>query len=185
MLFLVYVVPGLNTALAYRQTDDLHFAKDFHRTARQRRRSGRHRLRRSFTPPVCTRFNLRTLIILTIAVNALGTLLFLDYNASTAYLVHATVGAVSVLSELSLMDLAVRSTPRGCEALGFALMISVRNFGIAMSDVFGSKLMDQAHFRFNTLVLLNVGTTLAVLLFVPALPRALVLRKEGDGAMAR
>jgi predicted MFS family arabinose efflux permease len=87
---------------------------------------------------------------------------------------------VSAICEVALMDLAVRSTPPGCEALGFALMISVRNFGIAMSDVVGSKLMDQAHFSFNTLVLLNAATTAAVLLFVPALPRALVLRKEGQ-----
>ena len=59
-------------------------------------------------------------------------------------------------------------------------MMSVRNFGIAMSDVVGSKLMDQAHMSFSTLVLVNAGTTAAVLLFVPLLPRALVLRKEGQ-----
>ena len=49
-----------------------------------------------------------------------------------------------------------------------------------MSDVIGSKLMDQAHFGFTTLVLINAVTTAAVLLFVPALPKALVLRKEGQ-----
>jgi|HubBroStandDraft_2_1064218.scaffolds.fasta_scaffold40942_2 predicted MFS family arabinose efflux permease len=179
MLFLVYVVPGLNTALTYRQTDELHFGKDFiGRLASVEGTAGI--IFALVYAAVCTRFNLRTLIIFSIAVNAAGTLLFLGYSASTAYAVHATVGAIGVLAELSLMDLAVRSTPRGCEALGFALMMSVRNFGIAMSDVVGSKLMDQAHFGFNTLVLLNAGTTLAVLLFVPALPRALVLRKEGD-----
>jgi predicted MFS family arabinose efflux permease len=178
MLFLVYVVPGLNTALTYRQTDDLHFGKDF--IGRLASVEGTAGIVFALVyAAVCTRFNLRTLIIFSIAVNAAGTLLFLVYSASTAYAVHATVGAIGVLAELSLMDLAVRSTPRGCEALGFALMMSVRNFGIAMSDVVGSKLMDQAHFGFNTLVLLNAGTTLAVLLFVPALPRALVLRKEG------
>jgi predicted MFS family arabinose efflux permease len=87
-----------------------------------------------------------------------------------------------VLAELSLMDLAVRSTPPGCEALGFALMMSVRNFGIALSDVVGSKLMDQAHLTFDTLVIINAATTAAVLLFVPALPRALIRRKEGEVA---
>ena len=178
MLFLVYVVPGLNTALTYRQTDELHFGKDF--IGRLASVEGTAGIVFALVyAAVCTRFNLRTLILFSIAVNAAGTLLFLGYSASTAYAVHATVGAIGVLAELSLMDLAVRSTPRGCEALGFALMMSVRNFGIAMSDVVGSKLMDQAHFGFNTLVLLNAGTTLAVLLFVPALPRALVLRKEG------
>jgi predicted MFS family arabinose efflux permease len=181
MLFLVYVVPGLNTALTYRQSDVLHFSKEM---------IGRLDAVQGFFAigfaivyaVVCTRFNLRTLIIVAIVTNAAGTLLFLQYNAASAYPIHAVNGALGVISEVALLDLAVRSTPRGCEALGFALMISVRNFGIAMSDVVGSKLMDQAHFSFNTLVILNAVTTAAVLLFVPALPRALVLRKEGEKA---
>ncbi len=179
MLFLVYVVPGLNTALTYRQSDELHFSKEL--IGRLASVEGAAGIAFALVYAViCSRFNLRTLIIFSIAANAAGTLMFLSYTASDAYAVHAVTGALSVLSELSLMDLAVRSTPRGCEGLGFALMMSVRNFGIAMSDVIGSKLMDQAHFSFATLVLINACTTAAVLLFVPALPKALVLRKEGE-----
>jgi predicted MFS family arabinose efflux permease len=179
MLFLVYVVPGLNTALTYRQSDELHFSKEL--IGRLASVEGAAGIAFALVYAViCSRFNLRTLILFSIAANAAATLLFLSYTASDAYAVHAVTGAVSVLSELSLMDLAVRSTPRGCEGLGFALMMSVRNFGIAMSDVIGSKLMDQAHFGFTTLVLINAATTAAVLLFVPALPKALVLRKEGQ-----
>jgi len=179
MLFLVYVVPGFNTALTYRQSDELHFSKQL--IGRLASVEGAAGIAFALVYAlICSRFNLRTLIVFSMAANAAGTLLFLSYTASDAYAVHAVTGAVSVLSELSLMDLAVRSTPRGCEGLGFALMMSVRNFGIAMSDVIGSKLMDQAHFSFATLVLINAGTTAAVLLFVPALPKALVLRKEGQ-----
>ena len=179
MLFLVYVVPGLNTALTYRQSDELHFSKEL--IGRLASVEGAAGIAFALVYAlICSRFNLRTLIIFSMAANAAGTLLFLSYTAGDAYAVHAVTGALSVLSELSLMDLAVRSTPRGCEGLGFALMMSVRNFGIAMSDVVGSKLMDQAHFGFRTLVLINAGTTAAVLLFVPALPKALVLRKEGQ-----
>jgi predicted MFS family arabinose efflux permease len=178
MLFLVYVVPGFNTALTYRQSDELHFSKQLiGRLASVEGAAGV--VFALVYAVICRRFNLRTLIIFSMAANAAGTLLFLTYTAGDAYAVHAVTGALSVLSELSLMDLAVRSTPRGCEGLGFALMMSVRNFGIAMSDVGGSMLMDQAHFSFTVLVLINAGTTAAVLLFVPALPKALVLRKEG------
>ena len=181
MLFLVYVVPGTNTALTYRQSDQLHFSKEM---------IGRLDAVQGFFAigfaivyaVVCTRFNLRTLIVVAIVTNAAGTLLFLHYDAASAYPIHAINGALGVISEVALLDLAVRSTPRGCEALGFALMISVRNFGINMSDVIGSKLMDQAHFSFNSLVLLNAATTAAVLFFVPALPRAIVLLKEGEKA---
>jgi predicted MFS family arabinose efflux permease len=179
MLFLVYVVPGLNTALTYRQSDELHFSKAL--IGRLASVEGAAGIVFALVYAViCSRFTLRTLIVFSMAANAAATLLFLSYSASDAYAVHAVTGALGVLSELSLMDLAVRSTPRGCEGLGFALMMSVRNFGIAMSDVIGSKLMDQAHFSFATLVLINACTTAAVLLFVPALPKALVLRKEGE-----
>lgn len=179
MLFLVYVVPGLNTALTYRQSDELHFSKEL--IGRLASVEGAAGIAFALVYAViCSRFKLRTLIVFSMAANAAGTLLFLSYTASDAYAVHAVTGALSVLSELSLMDLAVRSTPRGCEGLGFALMMSVRNFGIAMSDVIGSKLIDQAHFSFATLVFINACTTAAVLLFVPALPRSLVLRKEGE-----
>ena len=179
MLFLVFVVPGFNTALTYRQSDELRFSKEL--IGRLASVEGAAGIAFALVYAlVCSRFNLRTLIIFSIVANVAGTLLFLNYTASDAYAVHVVTGAVSVLSDLSLMDLAVRSTPRGCEGLGFALMMSVRNFGIAMSDVIGSKLMDQAHFGFTTLVLINAATTAAVLLFVPALPKALVLRKEGE-----
>ena len=179
MLFLVYVVPGFNTALTYRQSDELHFSKELiGRVASVEGAAGI--VFALVYAVICSRFNLRTLIIFSMAANAAGTLLYLIYTASDAYAIHAVTGALSVLSELALMDLAVRSTPRGCEGLGFALMMSVRNFGIAMSDVGGSMLMDQAHFNFTTLVLINACTTAAVLLFVPALPKALILRKEGE-----
>jgi predicted MFS family arabinose efflux permease len=181
MLFLVYTVPGLNTSLTYTQSDVLHFPEDM--IGRLASIEGGAGVFFAIVYAiVCSRFNLRALIIFSIGANAVGTLLFLTYSGSTAYFVHGVIGAVSVLAELSLMDLAVRSTPRGCEALGFALMMSVRNFGIALSDVVGSKLMDQYHLSFRTLVLVNAGTTAVILLFVPLLPKAMVLRKEGQVA---
>ena len=181
MLFLVYTVPGLNTALTFTQSDVLHFPEAMIGTLSSIE-GATGVVFAILYAVVCSRFNLRTLIIVSIAMNSLGTLLFLKYSGSTAYLTHGVIGAVGVLAELSLMDLAVRSTPRGCEALGFALMMSVRNFGIALSDVVGSKLMDQYHLSFSTLVIVNASTTAIILLFVPLLPKALVLRREGQPA---
>jgi MFS family permease len=181
MLFLVYTVPGLNTALTYRQSDVLHFPEELIGTLSSIEGAAGVTFAIIYAV-VCSRFNLRTLIITSIGSNAAGTLLFLVYSRSTAYYVHGVVGAIGVMAELSLMDLAVRSTPKGCEALGFALMMSVRNFGIALSDVVGSKLMDQYHLKFATLVLVNASTTAIILLFVPLLPKALVSRKEGEVA---
>jgi MFS family permease len=179
MLFLVYTVPGLNTALIYRQEDVLHFSKQFI--------GGMSSLEGVFGVLgalayglFCRKLNLRILLVGGIGLNAVFTLLYLYYTKGTAPFVHSIGGFVVVLSELALMDLAVRSTPAGCEALGFSLMMSVRNFGIAMSDVIGTKMMDRFHVNFSSLVLINAATTAVILLFVPLLPRAVMSRREGE-----
>lgn len=179
MLFLVYMVPGLYTALTFRQSDKLHFSDHFIGTLSSVE-GGSGVAFAIVYAFVCRRFTLRTLLFGAIGCNAAATLLYLVYGAHTAVWIHAIVGGIGVMAELSLMDLSVRSTPRGCEALGFALMMSVRNFGIGVSDVVGSKLMDQLHVQFDTLVLINAGTTALVLAFVPFLQRSIVLRREGD-----
>jgi hypothetical protein len=78
------------------------------------------------------------------------------------------------------MDLAVRATPRGCESLGFSLMMSARNLALGGSDVIGSKLVDSYGWAFHQLVWLNAGTTALVLVFIPFLPRLIMSRKDGE-----
>jgi hypothetical protein len=84
------------------------------------------------------------------------------------------------LAELALMDLAVRSTPAGSEGLGFSLMVSVRNLALFGTDWFGSKLLDQYHFSFDSLVIANSLTTLIAVPLVFLLPRVIVIRKDAD-----
>ena len=181
MLFLIYTVPGLNTALTFRQTDELHFLKPY--IGFMESLEGVFGVIGALIyAVVCRKFNLRFLLIGSVGINAVATLLFLAYTHNSAPLVHSMVGLVGALSELALMDLAVRSTPVGCEALGFALMMSIRNFGLALSDIIGTKMMDQYHFTFNSLVYINAGTTASILLLVGLLPRAIMSRKEGDKA---
>src|SRR5207245_6701040 len=105
------------------------------------------------------RFNLRQLLTTAITVNVLATFLYLRYGHDTAPFIHATVGFAVICSELALMDLAVRSTPPGCESLGFALMMSARNFALGGSDVIGSWLLDSRGWVFHELVWLNAGPT--------------------------
>src|SRR5262249_16936069 len=87
---------------------------------------------------ICRRFALRELLIAAIGVNALGTLLYLVYAYQTAPAVHALGGLVAMWSELALMDMAVRATPRGCESLGFSLMMSAHNHVLKVRPARGS-----------------------------------------------
>ena len=84
------------------------------------------------------------------------------------------------LAELALMDLAVRATPAGSEGLGFSLMVSVRNLALFGTDWFGSHLLDEYHFSFDSLVLANSLTTLIAVPLVFLLPRLLVVRKDAE-----
>jgi len=179
MILLIYTVPGLYTTLTYRQSDVLHFAPSF---------IGQLESLEAFCGVlaafaylfICRRFNLRTLLIGGVGLNAIATLLYLMYARGTAPLVHGVTGFCVILSELAVMDLSVRSTPRGCEALGFALMMSMRNFGLSLSDVLSTTLVDKFHMPFNALVTMNTGTTLSILLMVPLLPVVMMSAREGQ-----
>jgi hypothetical protein len=179
MLFLVYTVPGLFTALTYRQTDVLKFDKPFI-GAMAALEAGTGVVAALGYGLVCRRLSLRVLLAGGIGLNAAATLLYLLYTRESAPLVHATTGFAVILSELALMHLAVRSTPRGCEALGFSLMMSVRNFGVGMSDVLATKLVDRFHVGFDALVVTNATTTGLIVLLLPLLPAAIVSRRDGD-----
>jgi predicted MFS family arabinose efflux permease len=178
-LALVYIAPGFTTPLLYLQTDTLQFSPAFIGLM-ETIEGGAGLLGAALYGVVCRRFTLRQLLTAAIAVNALMTLLYLFYGRGTAPFIHAIAGFAVIASELALMDLAVRATPPGCESLGFALMMSARNFAISGSDVLGSWLIDTHGWAFHQLVWLNAGTTALVLCFIPLLPRAIVARRDGD-----
>jgi hypothetical protein len=178
-LALVYISPGFTTPLLYMQTDTLHFSPQYIGLM-ESIEGGAGLLGALIYGVVCRRFNLRQLLTAAIALNVTVTLLYLRYSHATAPYTHAIVGFAVICSELALMDLAVRSTPPGCESLGFALMMSARNFALGGSDVIGSWLIDSRHWVFHELVWLNAGTTALILFFIPFLPRAVMSRKDGD-----
>ena len=81
------------------------------------------------------------------------------------------------LAEVALIDLAARATPKGCEGLGYSLILSIRNVSLFGADVVGSFLADH-QWPFTHLVFLNAGTTAIVLILVPFLPSALMQSKD-------
>jgi MFS family permease len=178
-LALVYITPGFATPLLYMQTNTLGFSTPY--VGLMETIEGATGLAGAAVYAIlCRRLTLRRLLAVAIALNALGTLLYLGYAYRTAPLIHGVGGLVAIWSELALMDLAVRATPRGCESLGFSIMMSARNFALGGSDVIGSWLLDSRGWSFHELVWLNAATTALVLLFVPLLPRAIVDRRDSD-----
>jgi hypothetical protein len=189
-LALVYISPGFTTPLLYMQTDKLNFSPPY--IGLMETIEGLTGLAgAALYGIICRRFNLRQLLVAAIVVNAASTLIYLAYGApfrlallditmSNAPFIHGLSGFTVACSELALMDLAVRATPRGCESLGFSLMMSARNLALGGSDVIGARLMDTYHWTFHELVWLNASTTAVVLIFIPFLPRLIMTRKDGE-----
>lgn len=181
MLFLIYTVPGLNTALYYQQSEVFKFEDAF--IGQLGSIEGAVGIVAALLYGVgCKRFTLRQLLIGGVASAAVATYGYMLYSQGTAPAIHGATAFTGVIAELALMDLAVRSTPKGCEALGFSLMMAIRNFGIAMSDVVGTSIMEKFDVSFNTMVIVNGTTTLIVLGFVFFLPASVVSRREGEAA---
>jgi len=180
LIFLVFLSPGLQTPLLYYQQDVLKLDARFMGILQLAGGAG-VLAGAAVYAWLCRRLPLRWTLVAGIILNTTTALAFLAYRSATAALViQATVGLIGAVATLPLYDLAVRATPEGSESFGFALMMSVRDIALfAISDPLGSLLYGRLHLGFDKLVLANAGSTLAVLLFVPFLPAALLSPREG------
>ncbi|MDE3105883.1 MAG: MFS transporter [Acidobacteriota bacterium] len=180
LMALYYLAPGLTTAIFYRQQNVLHM--------NTQQQGFLVFLTGSFGVAaaiaygyLCRRLALRTLLFWSLTLGTAVGLLYLDYTTiHKAQMMDSLNGFISTLVELALMDLAVRSTPAGSEGMGFALMMSVRNFALYGTDWFGSRLLDKYHYTFNSLVLLNALTTLLAVPCVFLLSRRIVMAHDAQ-----
>jgi hypothetical protein len=130
---------------------------------------------------LCRRLSLRSLLVLCMTAGTVANLGYLLYSSwERAQLIDGLNGFGYTLAELALMDLAVRATPAGSEGLGFALMVSIRNFALFGTDWFGSKLLDSYHISFSWLVLANAATTAFTVPLAFLLPASLVALRDGE-----
>ncbi|MCC2670561.1 MAG: folate transporter [Armatimonadetes bacterium] len=180
LVILVVASPGFDTALLYHQRDNLHFDKPF---------IGRLEMIKGIFSMVgaviyglaCRRMNLRKLLTWSIIIHSTMTLCYLAYKTPvSAMVITAIESATLAIALLPLYDLAARATPRGSEALGYSVMMSVWNFTKNMSDLLGSELYSRFGERLSELVWVNTVTTALVLIAVPFLPAALMDRRDGD-----
>lgn len=179
MICLIAAAPGFGTPLLFYQTDTLHFSRQF---------IGNLVLVGALTGllatgiyfRVCRTLPLRTLLIGSIVLHTLGTLFYFYYHTpASAVAITGLNGMTGTFAMLPVYDLAVRATPRGSEALGYSVMMSVWNLTNALSDWSGSWLFKQFHLTFLNLVWLNAGTTLLALLAIPVLPALLMRGQDG------
>jgi predicted MFS family arabinose efflux permease len=174
---LFYFSPGFSTPLFYIQTDQLHFSKQA--IGNLGVFSGAFAILAAILySRLIKRVNIRVLLFVSIALVAIATLFYLFYsNYRHAVLIDAQNGFFFGLAEVALLDLAARSTPKGCEGLGYSLILSIRNVALFGADIVGSYLADHK-WPFAHLVYLNAGTTAIVLVLLPFLPAALMRSRD-------
>jgi hypothetical protein len=133
----------------------------------------------------CRKASLRTSLYGAIFATSLSALPYLFYQAYEPYMARAfTIEGVGtflqILAYLPLFDLAVRCTPKGSEALGYSVLISVWNIGLMLGGQTGPMLYEHMfHKNMNHLIWVNALVTLAGLAIVFVLPKALVEKREG------
>jgi predicted MFS family arabinose efflux permease len=180
LVILVVAAPGFGTPLFYYQTDVLRFDKDFIGLLAAIGAASAM-VGAMIYHHFCRKLNLRQLLAASIVIHAVLTLLYLAYRTRTsAMIITGIESATMVLALLPLYDLAARATPKGSEALGYSVMMSVWNFTTAMSNWAGAMLYDKFHLSLHQLVWLNSGTTALVLVAVPFLPAVLMDRREDE-----
>jgi hypothetical protein len=180
LMALFYMAPGLSTALFYKQQNDLHL---------DTQGQGALQLIGALAGIVgaitygflCRRLNLRTLLMVGLGLATTASLGYLFYSSvGNAQKIEAFNGFCFAGAELAIMDLAIRATPRGSEAFGFSLLMSVRNFALFGTDWFGSALMDRYHWSFNSVVVADATTTAIAVPLVLLLPAILIRRRDSQ-----
>lgn len=176
---LFYIAPGMETALFYKQQNDLHMTTqmqgwlDFCAYATMIGTS-------LFYLWLCRRLRLQTLLAIGIGGSAMTSLLYLFYDSvPQAFAIGVINGFGVAMAELAFLDLSARATPRGSESLGYALLVSVRNFALFGTDILGAQLLDKYGWHFTSLVWINSLTSLMALPLVFLLPGALRHARDG------
>jgi hypothetical protein len=183
LVLLVYIAPGLQTPLLYHQQDVLRF--DPATMGQLQLWGGVGVILGGLAyGVVCRWVPLAVSLPGGIVLTAASVLAFLAYDSRGASLwIHPVSAFVGTFGALPLYDLAARAVPRGSESFGYALVLGMQTLGLyAISDVVGSVLYGHYHLTFKQLVWVDAGATLAVLFFIPALPRALLAAREGRTA---
>jgi len=177
---LFYLAPGVVTALFYIQQNELHMSTQTQGFLQLLNGAFGMAAALLYGGLLCRRFTLRTLLMICITLGAIGNLGYWFYATPTqARIAESLYGFGFTMAEVAMMHVMVRATPAGSEALGFSILMSVRNFCLYGSNWMGAYFVNHWHLHFHSLVLLNGGTSLLAVPLVLLLPKAITMVRDG------
>lgn len=179
--FLFYFAPGIQTALFYQQQNVLHMTTKMQGFMLFLNGAFGILTATIYGSFLCKRWNLRWLLFFLIILGAVAQMSYGLYTTvDRAYVIECFWGLGWAAADMSLTDLYMRATPSGSEALGFSLMVSVRNLSLFGADVLGSKAMDAFHIHFSTMCVANGLISMIALPFIFVLPGFIVDRRDSS-----
>ncbi len=166
-IFFYNFSPSFGPALVYYSTDVLKFSKIFLGSLDSLAYlSGVGGAALYFT--YSKSFPFRWLIHFAIAAGVIATLAYLGYAGHASALALALgFGGVGMIIQLTFLDLAAKACPKQAEATFFALLMSVYNGGVQVSQIVGGWLYDRV--GFTNLVLISAAFTAAAWFLLPFL----------------
>jgi len=113
-------------------------------------------------------FPFKRLIHFAIAAGVVATLAYLGYRGQlSAVVLSLAFGGIAMFIQLTFLDLAARVCPKQAEATFFALLMSVYNGAVQLSQITGGWLYDQL--GFTRLIFISSAFTALCWLLVPLL----------------
>ncbi len=180
-IFFYNFSPSFGPALVYYATDVLHFSKIFLGTLDSLSyASGMVGTAVYFAFSKSLPF--KRLIHFAIAAGVIATLAYLGYRDQVSAIVLSLVfGGVAMFIQLTFLDLAARACPKQAEATFFALLMSVYNGAVQLSQITGGWLYDQL--GFTRLILISAAFTALCWLLVPLLKLEELEPARGEEAL--
>jgi MFS family permease len=179
-IFFYNFSPSFGPALAYYATDVLHFSKIFLGTLDSLAYAS------GIVGTACyfafsKSFSLKHLIYFAIAAGVIATVAYLGYRDQTSAVVISLVfGGVAMFIQLTFLELAAKACPKQAEATFFALLTSVYNGAVQLSQITGGWLYGEV--GFTRLIFISAGFTSLCWLLVPLLNLQELERGRIEGA---
>jgi MFS family permease len=178
---LFYCAPGMFTAEFYQQQNVMHLSTEGQGILMMLQGVFAVVAATIYGTFLCRRIKLRWLLVACIIIGAASQYGYAFYTTfHRAWFIDSFYGLGWTAADMTLMDLAMRATPVKSEALGFSLMMSVRNLSLFGSDWVGAKIMESYHLHLSTMAAANALVSLIAVPFVFLLPTFFVDRKDSS-----
>jgi MFS family permease len=181
-IFFYNFSPSFGPALVYYATDKLHFSKILLGTLDSLSyASGMVGTAVYFAFSKSLPF--KRLIHFAIAAGVIATLAYFGYRDEvSAIALSLAFGGVAMFIQLTFLDLAARACPKQAEATFFALLMSIYNGAVQISQITGGWLYDRL--GFTRLILISAAFTALCWLLVPLLKFEELEASRGEEAPA-